>query len=90
MEEIDYEAGSLRLWRQHRNAQRLASYFHGPLTLPLEALTLQEGQDLTLATPEELRSGCISSVRLGEARPLAASLRWAVSELEACHWKPCD
>lgn len=90
IEEINYAAGPLRLWRQHRNAQRLASYFHGPLTRPLEGLTLLEGQDLTLATPEELRSGWISSVRLGEARPLAPSLRWAVGQLEACYWKPSD
>jgi len=88
IEEIDYEAGCLRLWRQHRNAQRLASYFHGPLTLPLKELTLLEGQDLTLATREELRSGWIPSPRLGEARPLAASLAWAVDQLEACNWEP--
>lgn len=87
LEEINYAAGPLRLWRHHHNARRLASYFHGPLTLPLEALKLMEGQDLTLATPEELRSGSIHSSRLGETRPLAPSLRWAVARLERCQWR---
>ena len=87
-EEINYEAGSLRLWCHHHNSQRLASYFHGRLTVPLEQLTLMEGQDLILATPEELLNGSILSHRLGQWRPLAASLRWAVSRLESCHWSP--
>ena len=88
LEEINYEAGPLELWCHHQNAQRLASYFVGPLSVPLEALTLMEGQDLTLATPEQLRSGFIHSGRLGEARPLAPSLRWAVRRLEGCQWCP--
>lgn len=88
IEEINYEVGPLRLWCHHRNAQRLASYFLGRLTVPLNVLTLLEGQDLTLATPAELRSGAIHSFRLGEARPLAPSLLWAVNRLEACHWCP--
>jgi 8-oxo-dGTP pyrophosphatase MutT (NUDIX family) len=88
IEEINYEAGTLRFWCHHRNAQRLASFFVGPLTVPLQALTLLEGQDLTLATPAELRSGSIFSSQLGETRPLAPSLRWAVDQLEACQWRP--
>ncbi|MFN6133707.1 MAG: NUDIX hydrolase [Synechococcaceae cyanobacterium] len=88
IEEINYEAEELRLWCHHRNAQRLASYFLGQLTVPLRALTLLEGQDLTLATPAELRSGWIHSLRLGEARPLAPSLLWAVNQLESCLWRP--
>lgn len=88
MEEISYAAGTLRLWCHHRNAQRLASYFHGPLTVPLQALTLLEGQDLTLASTQDLSSGWIHSDRLGERRPLAPSLRWAVSRLAACGWRP--
>jgi 8-oxo-dGTP diphosphatase len=88
IEEIRYEAGNLRFWCHHRNSQRLASFFLGFLTVPLQDLTLLEGQDLTLATPAELRSGSIHSSRLNEARPLAPSLRWAVSQLEACQWRP--
>jgi 8-oxo-dGTP diphosphatase len=88
IEEIRYEAGNLRFWCHHRNSQRLASFFLGFLTVPLQDLTLLEGQDLTLATAAELRSGSIHSSRLNEARPLAPSLRWAVSQLEACQWRP--
>jgi 8-oxo-dGTP pyrophosphatase MutT (NUDIX family) len=88
IEEINYTAGALHFWCQHRNEQRLASFFLGPLTVPLQALTLLEGQDLTLATPAELRSGAIHSSRLGETRPLAPTLRWAVDQLEICQWRP--
>ncbi len=88
LEEITYAAGPLRLWCHHRNAQRLASYFHGPLTVPLQCLTLLEGQDLTLASTQDLSSGLIHSDCLGEPRPLAPSLRWAVNRLAACGWRP--
>ena len=88
LEEINYMAGPLHLWCHHQNAQRLASYFVGSLHVPLKDLTLMEGQDLILATPDQLRCGFSHSGRLGEARPLAPSLRWAVNRLEGCQWRP--
>ena len=60
---------------------RLLHWFRGPLGVPLQDLTLLEGQDMTLASPEELASGRIWSPRLGEHRPLAPSLQRALD-----HW----
>lgn len=77
-EEIGWCAGALSGWFVHRNEVRSAHFFLGRLSVPLEALQLAEGQDLTLASLEELRQGRIWSPRLGEYRPLAPSLQLAV------------
>ncbi|MEB3200595.1 MAG: NUDIX domain-containing protein [Synechococcaceae cyanobacterium] len=90
LEEISWAAGPLRLWREHRNAQRIASFFVGPLTCPLSELRLLEGQDLTLATAGQLRSGAVRSPRLGQPRPLAPSLQWAVAEMDGCGWPAAE
>ncbi|SBO41857.1 NUDIX hydrolase [Cyanobium sp. NIES-981] len=64
----------LPFWFRHTNAQRIAHVFRATLPLPLEALVLQEGQDMVLASLAELVSGSIWSPRLQQHRPLAASL----------------
>jgi 8-oxo-dGTP pyrophosphatase MutT (NUDIX family)/GNAT superfamily N-acetyltransferase len=81
IEEIDWRAGELSFWFSHTNLQRVAHFFRGPLTVPLEALRLQEGQDLVLATSGELLSGRVWSPKLQEPRPLAPSLQRAVGAL---------
>jgi 8-oxo-dGTP diphosphatase len=77
-EEIGWRAGELSFRFEDRDAHRILHVFHGPLTAPLEQLTLQEGQDMVLATLEDLRCGRVWSPRLGEFRPLAPSLQLAV------------
>jgi 8-oxo-dGTP diphosphatase len=44
------------------------------VAVPLEQLQLLDGQDLSLVSPEELRSGSIWSIRLGSLRPVADGL----------------
>jgi 8-oxo-dGTP diphosphatase len=80
-EEIGWGAPPLALWFEHHDAQLSAYYFRGPLTVPLEALQLNEGQDMVLASHEALRSGQIWSPRRQEWRRLAPSLERAVRRL---------
>jgi 8-oxo-dGTP diphosphatase len=80
-EEINWEAQQLTFWFEHRNPQRVAHFFRTILSVPLEALDLREGQDMVLASLEELRSGSIWSPRRREKRPLAPSLQRAVEVL---------
>ncbi|MEI6829926.1 MAG: GNAT family N-acetyltransferase [Synechococcaceae cyanobacterium ELA445] len=81
VEEIDWQAEELSSWFSHTNLQRVIHFFRGPLTVPLEALRLQEGQDLALASRQELACGQVWSPKLQEFRPLAPSLQRAVGAL---------
>lgn len=81
-EEIGWEAGVLPFWFEHHDVHRRAHFFRAPLPVPLEALHLQEGQDMVLASLEELRGGTLRSPRLGESRPFAPSLHRALAALE--------
>jgi len=77
-EEIAYEAAALELWYCSEQEGRLRHVFRGVLSQPLHDLQLLEGQDMALANLEELRSGQVWSLKLGEHRPLAPSLSEAV------------
>ena len=81
LEEICWNAGAVRPWFTHRNAQRIAHFFLTTLTAPLDTLRLQEGQDVRLADLQALRSGQVWSPAIGEFRPLAPSLQVAIKEL---------
>lgn len=81
VEEIGWEAGPLQYAFRHERPSRVLHYFQGPLTVPLSALRLQEGQDLALVSLAELESGLVRSPKLGERRPLADSLALALPEL---------
>ncbi|MEB3158830.1 MAG: NUDIX hydrolase [Synechococcus sp.] len=81
LEEISWQAGPLRHWFAHTDPQRVLHVFLGPLTVPLQQLRLLEGQDITLASREEMESGRIWSRRLAEFRPLAPSLQRALQVL---------
>jgi 8-oxo-dGTP diphosphatase len=92
LEEIAWPSPELPFWFRDANPQRIAHFFRGRLTVPLNGLQLLEGQDLVLASFEELSTGAVWSPRLREHRPLAASLRRAVEQLDAEGWRaggPC-
>lgn len=78
-EEIGWRAGELSYWFADRDTHRILHVFRGSLTVSLDRLRLQEGQDMVLATADELLSGRVWSPRLGEFRPLAPSLQLTVS-----------
>jgi 8-oxo-dGTP diphosphatase len=82
LEEIGWQPPRLSPWFVHADSRRIAHFFHGPLLVPLSGLHLQEGQDMALASFDELRRGTVWSPRLGQSRALAESLRWAVAQLQ--------
>ncbi|MFQ6539223.1 MULTISPECIES: NUDIX hydrolase [Aphanothece] len=85
LEEINWWAPSpLPFWFWHHNSQRIAHVFRASLPVPLASLTLLEGQDMVLASLEELRSGRLWSPRLRQHRPLAPSLQCALAALDLC------
>jgi|TARA_B100002052_G_scaffold96198_2_gene88815 8-oxo-dGTP pyrophosphatase MutT (NUDIX family) len=81
-EEINWDSPPLPAWFVHRNSHRIAHFFRGTLTSPLERLDLLEGQDMVLAPLEEIRSGQVWSPRRQTLRNLSPSLQRAVQELE--------
>jgi 8-oxo-dGTP diphosphatase len=83
VEEVAWQAGELEFWFTDINPQRIAHFFLAPLTVPLRELRLLEGQDMALASLQELGAGRVWSPRLGEHRPLAPSLQCAVQRLLA-------
>ena len=68
-------------WFQHSNGDRTVHLFLGPLSVDLDALTLNEGQDLKLASLEQMLSGAIWSDVVGEHRPLAPGLDIVLDKL---------
>ena len=79
-EEIRLEAADLQPLLTHRNQHRLLHIYVGPLPVPIQQLELQEGQDLTLASLDEIRQGAVFSDRLQQIRPLAGCLRHVVEQ----------
>ena len=88
LEELAWAAGELPFWFSDATEQRIAHFFRAPLTVPLEALQLLEGQDLVLASLEALGRGQIWSPRLGQLRPLAPSLHCAIARLHSSPLPP--
>ena len=83
-EEIAWRPGAqLRPWFSDSSGKRVVHVFRGPLLRPLQELQLLEGQDWTLATLTELRSGSIWSERCREKRPIAPGLMVVVERLLA-------
>ena len=63
--------------------RQLRHVFRGELTVPLDQLKLREGQDLRLASLEELRSERIWSDQCLERRPIAPGLNIVMRHLLA-------
>ncbi|NJL82368.1 MAG: NUDIX domain-containing protein [Chloroflexaceae bacterium] len=72
LEEIGHIPPQLDLWGCDRDERVMRYLFHGPLGLPVDSLVLGEGQDLALATLEDIVEGHCYSPRLGQERVLAA------------------
>ena len=81
-EEIAWRPGErIRPWFSDARGSRVVHVFRGELVHPLEKLQLLEGQDWTLASLEQLRSGSIWSERRQEKRPIAPGLIVVVQRL---------
>ena len=81
-EEINWKPASpLKHWFTSQDGPRIAHVFRGGLSVPVEQLTLLEGQDLKLTSKYELRQGSIWSDRRSEARPIAPGLDQVIERL---------
>lgn len=69
-EEIGYTASDLRFFDRRVYSHVIRNIYHGPLTVPVERLTLNEGQDLGLCSVADIRRGYRYAPKLREDRPL--------------------
>ena len=70
LEEITYTATTVSEFGLYSDAKAIRHVYHGPLTVDLNELVLNEGWDMGLLTPEEIRAGERYSERAGQVRPL--------------------
>ncbi len=70
-EEISYVAGELLPFDRYDDQGVVRHVFHGPLLVSLPELMLQEGWDMGLLAPANIRAGCHYSAQAAEERPLA-------------------
>lgn len=79
IEEIGFRSGPVTPWFQSAAGGRVRHVFRVALDVEPEQLQLNEGQDMALASLEELSSGRVWSPRLAQHRPLAPSLQEALA-----------
>lgn len=81
-EEIGWCPEQLNAWFSHRDERRLVHVFTGTITVPVQQLQLLEGQDMMLATMEQIRHGRLWSKKLNQERQLASALAMVVEKLD--------
>jgi len=79
LEEIGYDSGPATPWFRSAAGGRVRHVFRMTLKVEPERLRLLEGQNMTLASLQELSSGRAWSPRLAQHRPLAPSLQDALA-----------
>jgi 8-oxo-dGTP pyrophosphatase MutT (NUDIX family) len=83
VEEIGFEPPQLELFRiDHAETDRERYFFHGLLTIELDQLQLNEGQDMAWGSIPELQAGERWSPRLQETRPIGPPHRSVLLALE--------
>ncbi len=71
LEEINWKpAFPLEHWFTSQNGPRIAHVFRGELSVPVEQLTLLEGQDLKLTSKQELRKEASGVIDAAKSDPL--------------------
>ena len=70
LEEIGYEPPVLFEFDSRQEGAVLRHIYHAPLTVDIQDLTLYEGWDLGMLTPENIQRGEHYSARAGEVRPI--------------------
>lgn len=70
MEEIGYELPTLQEFGCYSDEKVIRHVFQAPLLVELNQLVLNEGWDMGLLTPEDIRRGACYSEIAGEVRPL--------------------
>ena len=83
-EEISWAPESTpSLWFSDDSGTRIAHVFRGQLEVPIDHLNLLEGQDLKLASLEELITGEVWSEKRREHRPIAPGLDVVIQRLQS-------
>ncbi|MEH1945946.1 MAG: NUDIX hydrolase [Nostoc sp.] len=70
LEEIGYDLPSFVEFGCYPNERVVRHVFHAPLLVELNQLVLNEGWDMALFTPEDIRQGNCYSQNAGKVRPL--------------------
>ncbi len=70
LEEINYSVDIPEKFGCYGDSKIIRHVFHLPLLVEIEALELNEGWDLGLVTPEDIRRGYCYSEKAGEERAL--------------------
>ncbi len=69
-EEIGYTPDRVEEFTWYGDSQLIRYVYHAPLTVPIEALELNEGWDMGLWTPEDVYRGDRYSAKAGQVRPI--------------------
>ncbi|QLE41088.1 NUDIX domain-containing protein [Nostoc sp. C052] len=72
LEEIGYDLPPFVEFGCYPNERVVRHVFHAPLLVELNQLVLNEGWDMALFTPEDIRQGNCYSQNAGKIRPLGA------------------
>jgi 8-oxo-dGTP diphosphatase len=75
VEEIGYDAPQLTEFYQDQQPTVIRHIFYGSLVVNLDQLTLNEGWDMGLVTPEEIKAGECYSQKAGMMRPLGRPIQ---------------
>lgn len=70
LEEIDYAVIAPIWFGFYSDDKVIRHVYHAPLTVSKEQLSLAEGWDLALVTPQAIRQGCCYSKIAKQTRPL--------------------
>lgn len=70
LEEISYAPPEVVEFGRYSDSRVLRHVFHAPLTVELDQLVLNEGWDMGLLTPEQVRAGSCYSDKAGQERPI--------------------
>lgn len=70
LEEISYAPPEVIEFGCYSDSRVLRHVFHAPLTVELDRLVLNEGWDMGLLTPEQVRAGSCYSDKAGQVRPI--------------------
>ncbi|MEM1252646.1 MAG: NUDIX hydrolase [Cyanobacteria bacterium P01_H01_bin.21] len=69
-EEIGYVPNTITLFESAEDERVIRHFYQAELTVPVEDLELNEGQDIGLCTVADIQRGYKYSLKLGEDRPL--------------------
>ncbi len=71
IEEISYSCSEFTFFGLDQDEKTTRHVFHAPLTVELSQLVLQEGWDMQLLTPADIRAGSCYSAKSGDVRLIA-------------------